>query len=1147
NGSRDTGEEGIENVPVTLIGTDRRGNAVSLATVTDANGEFAFADLLEADATGYRVVQGTIPASAGRFVDGIDTAGTAGGSTATKNSVTAIALAAGVQARDYLFGKLPDSDISGTVYLDRNRNGVQDPLPIDGRIAGVTLRLYAGNSCTGSALATVTTDAEGDFAFNNASIGGTYTVCQSQPAAYADGSVNAGVAAVSTLANAVTIGDLPVTGSSDNRFGEYAGSITGRVFLDDDNDGVRQNTERGLTAVDIVLTGADVTGAAVNRTVQTDADGVFTFADVLTANSAGYTLSEPTQPLFQGSSTLDGRSSAGSAGGNATTTGTVPSRISAIALGAGARAIDYTFAEILPVSVAGRVFLDLDDDGRFDAAEDSGITDVEIVITGTDDLGGRVDLDTLTASDGTYAFAGLRPGTYTLQQPTQPAGTANGKTNAGSAGGSVTAQDVTPSAIRDIALLRSAATSTGNDFAEISSAASVSGRVWLDNDNDGRIGSAESGIAGVLIELSGVDAAGRIIERSAETDATGAYTFSMLPPGTYGLRQPRQPAETVNGITVAGSVGGTATVPSVTPSAITGIVLTPGAESTANNFGEIRTSADLRVDKSHAENIFTVSKTANYTLSVRNAGEIATSGEYTVRDRLPTGLTLTATPSGTGWRCSGAAGESSFTCSSTVVLTAGATASPIKAVALVGAAAVNASPVSNAVLVEGGGEIDARRPSVTERDAFERDPARLPACTGIAEFNACRDTEDVQLAAALAGTVWFDVGTAPRQLDAGDQPREGWKVELVERTATGETVVARTTTGRDGRYKLDELIPNVDYALRFREPTSNVVFAYPVNGEAGPGSSGVACANESVKTGASSCVDAGAAPQLVVRLAPGGNLLQQSLPIDPSGVVYDSGLRTPVPGARVTLSPQGACTAWTPATHVVGGSLGGYAINGNAISMTVGSDGFYQFLFAPSAPASCTFSLTVTPPAGFVFQSKLIEPTPGPLSPPGGAGTSFSVQPQAGPPNGPVGPATTYYLSLNGGSRGANILRNHIPLDPELPSGIALAKTGDKSMVEIGDSVRYSLTFTVTAGALPRQVTVVDRLPAGFTYIPGTATVDDVPIADPQGNVGPRLAFNLGKPSANRQQVLRYRARAGVGAAEGDGINRATAVVCGVP
>ena len=1147
NGRRDTGEEGIEGVPMTLTGTDRRGNAMSLSTVTDANGEYSFGDLIEADATGYRVTQGAIPAAAGRFIDGIDTAGTAGGSTATKNSVTAIGLGAGVQARDYLFGKLPDSDISGTVYLDRNRNGVQDAVPIDGRLAGVTLRLHAGNSCAGSVVATTTTDAEGDFAFGNASVGGTYTVCQQQPAAYADGAINPGLAAASVSSNTITVTDLPVTGSSDNRFGEYAGSITGRVFLDDNNDGVRQPAERGIAAVEITLSGTDVDGASVQRSVQTDSDGVFTFADLRAANATGYVLGEPVQPVVDAVTTLDARTTAGSAGGTVTAVTRTPSQISAIVLGAGVRAVDYTFAEVLPVSIAGRVFLDLDDDGRFDLPEDSALSGVRMVVTGTDDVGGSVDLDTDTASDGSYVITGLRPGTYAVLQPQQPEGTANGKTVAGSAGGNATGQDETPSAIRDIALLRSGANSTGNDFAEISSAASVSGRVWLDNDNDGRIGGTESGIAGVTIELSGVDSAGRIVERSTETDGTGAYSFSMLPPGTYGLRQPRQPADTVNGITVAGSTGGVATLPAVTPSAITSIVLAPGAESTANNFGEIRTSADLRVDKTHAENIFTVSKTANYTLTVRNAGELATSGEYTVRDRLPTGLTLTATPTGTGWQCIGAAGETSFTCSSTVVLAAGATAATIKAVAAVGAAAVNASPVSNAVMVEGGGEIEARRPSVIERESFERDPARLPACTGVAEFNACRDTEDVQLAAALSGSVWFDIGTVPRQFDAGDLPREGWRVETVERTATGETVVARTTTGRDGRYALNELIPNVEYALRFREPASNVVFAYPVNGEAGTGSSGVACAAESVKTGASSCVDAGAAPQLLVRLAPGETLRQQSLPIDPSGVVYDSGLRTPVPGARVTLAPQGACSAWTPAAHIVGGSFGGYAIAGNAISMTVGSDGFYQFLFSPSAPASCTFSLTVTPPSGFVFQSQLIEPTAGPLTPAGGAGSYFSVQPQAGPPTGPVGTATTYYVSLTGGSRGANILRNHIPLDPELPSGIALAKTGDKSTAEIGDSVRYTLTFTVTAGALPRQVTVVDRLPAGFTYIPGTATVDDVPIADPQGGVGPRLAFNLGKTPGNRQQVLRYRARAGVGATEGDGINRATAVVCGVP
>jgi uncharacterized repeat protein (TIGR01451 family) len=112
---------------------------------------------------------------------------------------------------------------------------------------------------------------------------------------------------------------------------------------------------------------------------------------------------------------------------------------------------------------------------------------------------------------------------------------------------------------------------------------------------------------------------------------------------------------------------------------------------------------------------------------------------------------------------------------------------------------------------------------------------------------------------------------------------------------------------------------------------------------------------------------------------------------------------------------------------------------------------------------------------------------------------------------------------------------------------VLLDKTGDRSVVEVGDSVRYSITVSVPSGALPRQTTVVDRLPAGFTYIPGTATVGDRSIADPQGGVGPTLAFNLGRMGDTRQLVLRYRVRVGVGAQEGDGVNRAQAQSCGVP
>ena len=203
----------------------------------------------------------------------------------------------------------------------------------------------------------------------------------------------------------------------------------------------------------------------------------------------------------------------------------------------------------------------------------------------------------------------------------------------------------------------------------------------------------------------------------------------------------------------------------------------------------------------------------------------------------------------------------------------------------------------------------------------------------------------------------------------------------------------------------------------------------------------------------------------------------------------------------VTLRPVGACAGYNPATSLVAATLGGFTLNGDAASMTVGPDGFYQFLFTPAAPASCTFSLAVAPPASFTFVSQLIAPAAGPFVPGGTPGSSVFVQPQAAAPGGAVGPATTYYLTFTAGSGSANILHNHLPVDPAEPAGLTLAKTGDRQIAEVGDSVRYSITVQRTSGALPRQVSVVDRLPPGFTYIKGTALVGGVPIADPTGAV----------------------------------------------
>ena len=53
-------------------------------------------------------------------------------------------------------------------------------------------------------------------------------------------------------------------------------------------------------------------------------------------------------------------------------------------------------------------------------------------------------------------------------------------------------------------------------------------------------------------------------------------------------------------------------------------------------------------------------------------------------------------------------------------------------------------------------------------------------------------------------------------------------------------------------------------------------------------------------------------------------------------------------------------------------------------------------------------------------------------------------------------------------------------------------------------------------------------------------------LADPLGKPGPRLGFDLGPIAVGGQLVLTYRVRVGVGAMQGDGVNRAQAHGCSI-
>ncbi|WP_223675351.1 SdrD B-like domain-containing protein [Novilysobacter selenitireducens] len=1168
DGAADGDEAGIAGVEVTLTGADDLGAAVILATTTDAIGAYLFDDLRPGD---YTLTEPTQPPGT---TDGITTAGTIGGApagTATPvgtlpSAISGIGLSAGNASIDNLFGEIADGAISGRVWLDANNNGTIDAG--EAGIDGVRIDL-AGAIAGGGAIArTVTSQADGTWSFTRLPPGTYALVEPEQPPDTLSGTTLPGpgggtATGPATTPSRITGITLGISEQIDGYlFGEIPpGTISGRVFIDGNRNGEQDGVEIGIADVSIVLTGTDDLGQAVDTVGITGPLGAFEFESL---RPGTYVLTEPDQPP----STTDGITVAGAVdgtpSGSATATGTLPSRISGIVLPPGLAHVDNLFGEFPTGGLSGRVWLDADNDGVVDANE-AGIADVLIQLAGQTVTGQPFELERTTDAEGRYAFEGLPAGTYTLTEPEQPPGTVNGTTVPGTSGGTATAMETTPSQVTGIVIALNE-NATGYDFGELPGA-SISGKVYVDLNLNGTFDDGDIGYPNVPVVLSGNNDLGQPVTSpvpvqprgtaaapvsvNVTTDANGDYVFDTLRPGTYTVTEPEQPELTTDGVTNPGTIDGTpagvATPRGTLPSAISGIVLPPGAAAVGANFGEIADSPDLKATKSAVPERFTVNNIGRYTILVRNTGPQATRGEYVVEDRLPPGLTLAAAPTGTAWACTGAPGETRFSCTSDVPIARdGTRADPIDVQVNVTEPAAANSPVDNAVLVSGGGEDQAHVPTAEERAAFEGNVAALPVCDPAITQDACRVPTPVQLASSVSGTVWFDAGSDDAVLDGDDRRLDGWRVELVD-PAT-DAIVAETTTGSDGTYRIRDLIPGVRWFLRFRHPVSGVLWGYPVSAET-PGGPPAPCDTPGAiaRGTASSCLvtDQGIT-ELEVVLQSGAELPQQSLPVDPSGVVYDVVSRDPVPGAVVTLAPAGTCAGFEPATSILNGGAGGYTIEGSAISMTVGTNGFYQFLFGPQAPARCDYTLQVVPPAAFAFPSAVIPAEPGTLSPPGAVGSTFEVQPNATAPTAPVGPGTSYYLALSVGSATAGIVHNHIPLDPAASPGLVITKTGDRRIVELGDTLLYTITIRQTAGARMETVNVIDTLPRGFTYIDGTARADGAGIPDPFGAPGPRLVFTTGPIAVGEQIVLSYRVRVGVGAMQGDGTNRAQAHGCSI-
>jgi hypothetical protein len=502
-------------------------------------------------------------------------------------------LAPGVNDHTYDIGFVPLVAVGDRVWIDDDRNGIQDDdeEPLEGVLVelldvdGEPVLDVFGNP------AQATTDSNGNYVIDGL-LPGTYRARFTLPAGYVFTIVGEGDAVsdsnpdrltgitepfdVAGAVNADTIADTSsstvaifVNPTIDAGVVRIV-SLGDYVWLDSNRDGIQDNGEPGIAGVTLSITYADgspvvdVFGNPVTTTV-TDADGYYSF-DNLPVGTYTVTVTPPAGlvPTRAASGTVDTDSSTDAA-----------TSISLRTNGQRDASLDFGFV-VPAVSVGDFVWLDLDRDGVQDAGE-RGIAGVILTITRADgspvvDVFGNPVTTTVTDADGRYSFDNLPVGRYRVMVTTP-----TGMIATGAALGGDNALDSSTRRARSILLTADGERDATLDFGFVVPAVSVGDFVWLDLDRDGIQDAGERGIAGVTLTITRadgspvVDVFGNPVTTTV-TDADGRYSFDNLPPGDYVVR-------------LAIPDGYVAT----TPTDMTSVGLTSdGAADTALDFGVVR-------------------------------------------------------------------------------------------------------------------------------------------------------------------------------------------------------------------------------------------------------------------------------------------------------------------------------------------------------------------------------------------------------------------------------------------------------------------------------------------------------------------------------------------------------------------------------
>jgi len=371
DGVRDPGEPGIPGVSVLL--TTSAGQVIT--ATTDADGVYNFLNAAAGNAT-VDVVNSTLPAGLTQ---------TAGTDPSSVNVIANTVTSAGIDGYNAGPPSTINGSVTGTIFLDTNGSGAQDPG--EPGLPGVQVTI---NPSSGPPI-TVTTGPNGVY---------TATVVPAGPSTIdvVNSTLPPGVTQTAGT-DPSTLDILPGTINNAGIDGYQpppapgGGSVSGLVFFDLNNDGVQNPGETGIPGVGVAITAAN--GQTI--VVTTDASGIYMATNVPPGTAAIDVVDSTLPP-----------------GLTHTIAGTDPSTVVVPSGGSVSAGIDgYRPSTTTPTgplgSVTGVVFFDHNQNGAQEPNE-PGLPGVSVLITAAN---GQI-FSVLTGSTGIYTATNVPPGTATV-------------------------------------------------------------------------------------------------------------------------------------------------------------------------------------------------------------------------------------------------------------------------------------------------------------------------------------------------------------------------------------------------------------------------------------------------------------------------------------------------------------------------------------------------------------------------------------------------------------------------------------------------------------------------------------------------------------------------------------------------------------